>query len=151
MRCFVLALVLLTGCQGLRHESTRYFFEGDDAANYRLIFDREIPPGMIIANSIVVSYESESSGRFPDDFEFEFLAPEARVRELEELFGLRRWDPECSFVEHRLSSVLRDWYSPDPLSQFDVYRDITSVGYVHMQVRKKPDVDGRYRVFLSKH
>jgi hypothetical protein len=32
-----------------------------------------------------------------------------------------------------------------------LYRDLSSVGYLHMLVQKEPESDGRRRVFISKH
>jgi hypothetical protein len=45
----------------------------------------------------------------------------------------------------------RPWYAPKPLDQYELYRDLTSVGYVHMLVQKETEPDGRQRVFVSKH
>ncbi len=151
MQFLLLGLCVLVGCRGLHHEPSLFVSDGDHAANYRLIFDRELPRDMTIANSIVVSYEPQSSANFPDDFEFEFLAPLTRIRELERIFGLRVCSYDSPCIEERLSSALRSWYTPEPRAEFVFYRDITSVGYVHMQVSRKRDADGNRRVFLSKH
>ena len=147
MRALLLTLTLLAGCQSLADDVVQFRHDGDDAANYRRIFDCELPSDMTIANSIVVSYDSDAS----EDFEFEFYAPRPRVRELEERFFLRRWDQSDVDIQSRLSRALRAWYEPEPLSEFETYRDITSVGYVHMHVRAQSDPDGRHQVFISKH
>ena len=58
------------------------------------------------------------------------------------------------FIERQIASRrerARAWYAPKPLDQYDLYRDASSFGYVHMLVQKEGESDGRQRVFISKH
>jgi len=87
-----------------------------------------------------------------DDFEIELLVPRGWIGEKTKRFYLGKG--ESDFIQRELASRRKDarpWYAPKPLDQYDLYRDASSVGYVHMLVQKEAEADGRLRLFMSKH
>jgi hypothetical protein len=126
--------------------------EGDHPANYSRVFHEAIPSDVTVVNSAVVTYSSRPGVVTTDDFEFELLVPPQWLEKTTKRFYLSKSDSE--FVQKQLSTRrehARPWYAPKSLDHYDLYRDATSVGYVHLLVQKGTEADGRHRVFISKH
>lgn len=151
-----LALILtgavLVGCRSYTESTPRQVLEVDHAANYARIFHSPAPADVTVVNSLVVVYPFRPGVVTTADWEFEVIAPAEWIRKQS-----KRWylsGGEGQFIERQLEARrahARPWYAPDSLDRYDLYRDATSVGYVHMLVEKKPESDGRRRVFISKH
>lgn len=80
------------------------------------------------------------------------LVPPQWIQQKAKRFYLRKSDGD--FIARQLASRrerARPWYAPKQLEKYDLYRDATSVGYVHMLVQKEEEADGKQRVFISKH
>jgi hypothetical protein len=138
--------VFLGGCRSYTHNTPREFFEGDNAANYRRIFNEAVPADVTVVNSVVVGYSWRPGVVTTDDFEFELIAPPSRI-------NLWKTDlyPNTLGMAERKARPIRPWYAPKPLDTYRTYRDLTSVGYVHLLEETQPEPDGRIRVFFSKH
>ena len=124
--------------------------EGDNAGNYRRVFGMSIPGDVDVVHSVVMTYPWRPFAVTTDDFEFELLAPRAWI--VEHAKNLRSGSENWIRKElgDRQSSRGRSWYAPKPIEAYELYRDMTSVGYVHMLVDEEM-VNGRCRVFYSKH
>jgi len=142
----------LTGCRSHVESTPSKALEGDNAANYAQVFREPVPSDVTVLNSVVVIYSLRPGVVTTDDFEFELLAPRQWILKATKRFYLGRSGGE--FIQRELGSRRKDarpWYAPKPLEQYDLYRDASSVGYVHMLVQKKEESDGKRRVFISKH
>ncbi|HYG34385.1 MAG TPA: hypothetical protein VEC99_06350 [Clostridia bacterium] len=143
---------LLTGCRSYVESTPFKVLEGDNLGNYARVFREPVPPDVTIVNSVIVTYPSRPGVVTTDDFEFELLVPSEWIRKTTKRFYLGKSDGEFTQRELGLRRQnARSWYAPKPLGQYDLYRDATSVGYVHMLVEKEGETDGRQRVFISKH
>lgn len=154
--CRTLALLLLAttlvACRRYAESTPVTHLEGDHPANYQRVFDEPVPADVTVVNSIIAAYSFRPGVVTTDDFEFELLVPQPWVEVKAKRFYLRAGDNE--FIRKEIASrqeKARPWYGAQKLEQFELYRDITSVGYVHMLVRTEPEADGRRRVFISKH
>jgi hypothetical protein len=143
---------LLVGCRAYTESTPRHYLQGGPEVNYKRIFHKPRPAAVRVVNSWVIVYGWRPGVITTDDFEFELLASEQWIQEEGRHFGLRRDDSDFFKRElaHRKESAA-PWYAPKPLDQYDLYRDITERGFVHMLVQKKPETDGRRRIFISKH
>ena len=142
----------LTGCRAYVESTPSKVLEDDNAANYTRVFREPLPTDVTVVNSVVVTYSFRPGVVTTDDFEFELLAPHAWIEKATKRFYLGKNDG--GFIRRELDSRrknARSWYAPKPLEQYDLYRDASSVGYVHMLVQKEGETDGRQRVFISKH
>jgi hypothetical protein len=142
----------LAGCRSYVESTPSRLLEGDHPANYTRVFREPVPSGVTVVNSAVVIYSFRPGVVTTDDFEFELVVPREWIRKATKRFYLRKSDSE--FVQEEIASrreQARPWYGPKPLDQYDLYRDATSVGYVHVLVQKEGETDGRQRVFISKH
>jgi hypothetical protein len=141
------ATVTLGAC---RSYDTSGLGDRQHEANYARVFQERLPAEVTVLNSRVVSYRPGTATA--DDYEFELLVPGAWVARTEKGLYLRKGEGE--YVQKELNvrrSPARAWYAPKPLDQYDLYRDRTGAGRVHMLVQKEPEADGRQRVFISKH
>ena len=142
----------LAGCRSYVESTPSKLLEGDHPANYARVFREPVPSDVTVVNSAVVTYSFRPGVVTTDDFEFELLVPHQWIQKKAKRFYLRKRDGE--FIQREIGSrreQARPWYAPKPLDQYDLYRDATSVGYVHMLVQKEGEADGRQRMFISKH
>lgn len=153
---FLLAILLTisagVGCRSYVDSTPSKLLEGDHAANYRRIFSEAIPANVTVVNSAVVTYSFRLGVVATDDFEFELIVPPQWIQRKIRRYFLNRGDDD--FIRSELATrrtQARRWYAPGPLEQYDLYRDGTSIGYVHMLVNREAEPDGRRRVFISKH
>jgi hypothetical protein len=140
------------GCSSYVESTPSKVLEGDDPANYARVFREPLPFGVTVVNSTVVTYSFRPGVVTTDDFEFELLVSPLWIQKAIKRFYLRKGEGE--FIREEIDSRRKDarpWYAPKPLEQYDFYRDVTSVGYVHMLVQREGESDGRHRVFISKH
>lgn len=150
-----LSLILASICLGCRsyvQSTPSKTWEGDHAKNYERIFREPIPADVAVVNSVVVTYSYRPGVVTTADFEFELIVPPSWVEKATKRYYLHKNNSE--FIRDELGARrqrARTWYAPKPLDQYDLYRDATSVGYVHMLVQKEPEADGKRRVFISKH
>jgi hypothetical protein len=142
-------LVLFTGCRSYTQSTPREYFEGDNASNYRRVFKEEKPKDVTVVNSVVVGYQWRPGVVTTDDFEFEMIVPSEWVNRWKRQLALQ--DSYVGDIQQRKDNPIRSWYAPKDLKDYQIYRDQTSIGYVHMLVDKVQDPDGRFRVFYSKH
>ena len=155
MRWFAILLfvtIAVTGCQNYIESTPRKLLEGDNQANYQRVFGTIPDDDVIVINSVVVGYAWRPGVVTTDDFEFELLVTDERIKHWAKRFYLARVDSEFCLRElaNRKQEAIRPWYAPKPIDSYELYRDATSVGYVHMLVDKEL-VRGQSRVFLSKH
>ena len=122
----------------------------DNAGNYQRVFGTPVPVDVSVVHSIVVSYEWRLNAVTTDDFEFELLVPTPWLAEASKRFGLHHVTAWARSFAARKADAL-PWYAPKPIEEYELYRDPTSAGYVHMLVDKDREADGRNRVFVSKH
>jgi hypothetical protein len=129
--------------------------EGDDLANFERIFDAPPPSGVDVVHSVLQEYRWRLGVVTTDDWEIELIAPRSWIDEQIErmhLAPLAERDHVAKLVRDRQAKRFRPWYVPQALESYDgFYLKPTSIPYVHMLVEKEPQVDGRYRVFMSKH
>ena len=148
----LLTVAALLGCHSYVESTPRQYLEGDHAANYGRIFHEPVPSNVTLVNSAVVIYSFRPGVVTTDDFEFELIVSRQWIEREAKRFYLRKG--EGDFIRReigRRQEHARPWYAPKPLDQYDLYRDVSSVGYVHMLVQKEAEPDGRQRVFISKH
>jgi hypothetical protein len=101
---------------------------------------------------MVVAYSFRPGVVTTDDFEYELIVPPPWIDEQVEKFCLRHQDDEYTAAQlDRRRQRANEWYAPKSRDQYDLYRDCTSRGYVHMLVERTAQPDGRRRVFISKH
>jgi hypothetical protein len=145
-------VVALMGCEQYTESQPTHVTEGADTWNYARVFDAEPAADVTIVHSMVMGSGWTTACMKCNCWEFELLAPCGWVADAQNHFCLRPLsrDMYCGDVEHRAQHPIRDWYYPEPMSQYDMYRDLTSAGYVHMLVRNQPEQDGRYRVYISR-
>jgi hypothetical protein len=142
----------LAGCRSYVKSTPRHFSEGDHPANYKKIFREPIPSDVTVVNSVVVTYSFRPGVVTTPDYEFEVIAPQSWIEKQTKHFYLRKGEGEFMARElGRRRDHARPWYAPKSLDQYDLYRDMSSVGYVHMLVQKEAESDGRLRLFVSKH
>ena len=150
---FVLTLaILLAGCRSYVNSTPSRLVEGDHAANYGQIFRQPIPTDVTIINSAVITYSFRPGVVTTADFKFERIAPRSWIERTAKRFYLSISNSE--FVQREIYARrehAQPWYAPKPLEHYDLYREATSVGYVHMLVEKTPQPDGRRPVFISKY
>ncbi|MBC8095060.1 MAG: hypothetical protein H7Y43_04540 [Akkermansiaceae bacterium] len=147
-----IALIVGAGCRSYVDSTPAQLREGDHLANYRRIFREPIPSHVTVVNSAVVTYSFRPGVVATDDFEFELLASPAWIQKKIRRYFLDKGEDD--FIRDQLNrrrTQARRWYAPGPLDQYDLYRDGTSLGYVHMLVKREMESDGRRRVFISKH
>ncbi|MGC4072925.1 MAG: hypothetical protein QM760_10455 [Nibricoccus sp.] len=150
--CFgalTLLLIGLSGCRSYTESTPSKTFEGDPAANYQRVFKEPVPPDVTVINSVVVGYSWRPGVVTTDDFEFELIVPSSWPARWQKTFHLKPGGADDA--ERRKNNPIRPWYAPKPIASYETYRDMTSVGYVHMLVDKTAEADGRLRVFISKH
>ena len=114
------------------------------------MFRKPVPSDVTIVNSAVITYSFRPGVVTTTDFEFELLVHLPRIEKAIKRFGL--WTGDSEFIEKELDhrrKRARPWHAPKPLNAYDLYRDRTSIGYVHMLVQKAGESDGRERVCLS--
>jgi hypothetical protein len=143
---------VLVGCRSYVESTPSKVLEGDDPKNYARVFREPLPSDVTVVNSAVVTYSFRPGVVTTDDFEFELVATHEWIRKATKRFYLGKGNGE--FIQSELGSRrknARPWYAPKSLDHYDLYRDATSVGYVHMLVQKEGETDGRQRVFISKH
>ncbi|MGV3663035.1 MAG: hypothetical protein ACO1TE_22815 [Prosthecobacter sp.] len=148
--CLLILAAALVGCRAYTDSTPTRILEGDNAANYERVFREPVPQGVTVVHSVVAAYAFRPGVVTTDDFEFEMLASDTWVsRQVKRLSGRNDefWRRELD--ERRKDA--RPWYAPKSLDEYDLYRDLTSVGYLHMLVEKQRQADGRRRVFISKH
>jgi hypothetical protein len=148
----VILAAVLAGCRSYVESTPSKVLEGDDAANYARVFREPLPADVTVVNSAVVAYAFRPGVVTTDDFEFELLVPPQWTEKVCKRFHVRK--SNGGFVQGEIDSRRKNalpWYAPKPLEEYDLYRDATSVGYVHMLVQKEEEGDGRQRVFISKH
>lgn len=142
-------VTVLAGCRAYTDSTPRRYLEGDDAADYRRVFREEVPKDVTVVHAVVVAYQWRPGVVTTDDFEFELVVPAAWLAKWKKALYLAQGAfPD---VAARKNQPIRDWYAPKALGEYEAYRDLTSVGYVHMLVDRTVEPDGRYRVFFSKH
>ncbi len=142
----------LVGCRSYVESTPSKLVEGDHPANYTRVFREPISSDVTVVNSAVFTYAFRPGVVTTDDFEFELVVPRPWIQRTAKRFYLGKSDGE--FIQRELGARrerARPWYVPKPLDQYDLYRDASSVGYVHMLVQKEKETDGRQRVFISKH
>jgi len=142
----------LGGCRFYVESTPSKLVEDDHPANYARVFRGPIPPDVTVVNSAVVTYSFRPGVVTTDDFEFELLVPRWWIEKQAKRFYLSKGNDD--FIRREIASrreQARPWYAPKALDEYDLYRDATSVGYVHMLVQKEVEGDGRQRVFISKH
>lgn len=155
MKPELFALILafaLIGCRSYVDSTPLKLVEGDHPGNYARVFHGPIPSDVTVVNSAVVTYSFRPGVVTTDDFEFELIAPPSWLEKTSKRFYLSKSDSQFiqdAFARRRTQAL--PWYAPKPLDQYDLYRDATSVGYVHMLVEKTPEAGGRQRLFISKH
>jgi len=140
------------GCRSYVESTPSKVLEGDNPENYARVFREPVSSDVTVVNSVVVTYSFRPGVVTTEDFEFELLVPRQWIQKLAERFYLGKSDGES--IQREIASrreQARPWYAPKPLDQYDLYRDATSVGYIHMLVQKEGEADGRQRVFISKH
>jgi hypothetical protein len=143
--------VALVACRSYTESTPRQFLEGDHAANYARVFGRDPPMGVTVLNSVVVAYSFRPGVVTTDDFEFELIVPRRWIEDYAKQLSKGDDEFKRSQLGARKDRPIRPWYAPKALEQYELYRDYSSVGYLHMLVQKEPESDGRYRVFVSKH
>lgn len=150
--CLPILAAALAGCRSYVESTPRHYLEGDPPADYARIFRERIPSDVTVVNSAVVTYSFRPGVVTTDDFEFELIVPPQWIEEKAKRFYLSKSEEE--FVQRELGARRADarpWYAPKPLVGYYLYRDPSSVGYVHMLVQKESEADGRLRLFISKH
>lgn len=148
----ILSAAVLAGCRSYVESTPSKVLEGDDPANYVRVFREPLPADVTVVNSAIVTYSFRPGVVTTDDFEFELIVPREWIAKVTKRFYLGKSDG--AFIQRELDSRRKDarpWYAPNSLDQYDLYRDATSVGYVHMLVQKEGETDGRQKVFISKH
>ena len=148
----LILVAAFSGCKSYVESTPSKVLEGDDPANYTRVFREPPSSDVTVVNSVVATYSFRPGVVTTDDFEFELLVPRPWIEKVTKRFHLGKSDGE--FIERQIASRRergRAWYAPKPLDQYDLYRDASSVGYVHMLVQKEGESDGRQRVFISKH
>lgn len=146
--CLLICAAALTGCRSYVESTPAKVLERDNSANYTRVFHGPVPNDVTVLNSVVVTHSFRPGVVTTDDFEFEVVAPRQWIEKTAKRFYLRQSDG--AFLERELNSRRKDartWYAPRPIDEYDLYRDITSVGYVHMLVQKEREADGRQRAF----
>ncbi len=142
----------LAGCRSYVESTASQVLEGDNRETYVRVFREPLPSDVTVVNSVVVTSPFRPGVVTTDDFEFELVVPREWIRKTTKRFYL--WKSDSEFIQSELDSRRKDarsWYAPNSLDQYDLYRDATSVGYVHMLVQKKEETGGRQRAFISKH
>ncbi len=142
-------MITLSGCRSYTESTPRQYLEGDHASNYRRVFKEEVPRDVTVLNSVVVAYAWRPGVVTTDDFEFELLVPASWLASRQK--SLRLQEQFTADIEARKNRPMRSWYAPKPFTSYEPYRDLSSVGYVHMLVDKRVESDGRSHVFFSKH
>src|SRR5436309_3608732 len=130
------------GCRSYVESTPSKILEGNDPANYARIFREPVPSDVTVVNSAVVTYSFRPGVVTTDDFEFELKVSPRWIEKEAKRFYLGKSDGE--FIQKELRARrehARPWYAPKPLDQYELYRDATSVGYVHMLVQKEPETD----------
>jgi hypothetical protein len=141
----------LTGCNSYVQSTPRQVLEGDDAANYARVFREPVPEDVAVVHSVVVAYSPRPGVVTTDDFEFELLVPRQWIEKATARFYLQEIEDDAHRELEARRTDARPWYAPQPLNQYELYRDLSSIGYVHMLVQREQEPDGRQRVFISKH
>jgi len=149
-RCCLLALLTaLSACSAYVNSTPRSFLEDDHVANYQRVFGEPPPADVEVVNSVLVAYERRPSVVTTDDFEFELLATRAWIDRLIDRYYLKQWNDDGDHAR-RQARRIRPWYAPGPVSGYELYRDLSSIGYLHLLVDREPAGE-RLRVFVSKH
>ena len=147
---YLLALMVAALLAGCRSYDAGGLSAGQHESNYARVFREPLPPDVTVLNSRVVSFRPGAAAA--DDFEFELLVPGPWIAKAAKGLYLRKGEGE--YLQKELNvrrSPARPWYAPQPLDQYDLYRDQTSAGHVHMLAQKASEPDGRQRVFISRH
>lgn len=142
-------ITFLGGCRTYTESTPRQYLEGDDPGNYRRVFKEDTPPDVTVHHSVVVAYSFRLGVVTTDDFEFELVVPPAWVDGWKKSLHLQT--TYLADIVARKNQPIRPWYAPKPITDYQAYRDLTSVGYLHLLVDKTPEPDGRLHVFFSKH
>src|SRR5688572_703509 len=131
----LILVAAFAGCKSYSESTPAKVLEDDHPANYTRVFREPVPSDVTVVNSVVATYSFRPGVVTTDDFEFELLVPLQWIQKKSKRFHLGKSDGE--FIERQITSRrerARAWYAPKPLDQYDLYRDPTSVGYVHMLV-----------------
>jgi len=150
----LLALCLFfIGCRSYANSTPREIFEGNNSANYERAFKEQMPEGVAVLNSVVIGYAFRPGVVTTDDWEFEIIASYDWVLRFADKFHLQQG--KDGFVQYeiqrRLESPIREWYAVDALDEYELFRDLTSVGYVHMMVSKNKTDGNNHHIYISKH
>lgn len=148
--CFFSSIQLaLVGCHNYANSTPSKVLEGDNSANYGRIFRKPLPADVTVLNSAVVVYAWRPGVVTTADFEFELLVAPERIHLYTKEFYLHPSKDGQEFAA-RQAVRLRPWYAPKPIAAYELYRDMTSVGYVHMLIDRERSGE-RLHVFISKH
>lgn len=147
----LIVAVIISGCSSYAQSTPRQVLEGDDPANYARIFREPVPKDVTVVHSVVVAYSPRLGVVTTDDFEFELLVPRQWIRAATQRFYLEEGGDAIQKELDSRRNDARPWYAPQPLGRYALYRDLSSIGYVHMLVQREQEPDGRQRVFISKH
>lgn len=142
----------LASCRPYVDSTPSRLVDDDHAANYSRVFRETIPPDVTVVHSAVITYSLRPGVVTTDDFEFELIVSHSWIDRTAKRFYLRKSDGEI--IQRELGArreQARPWYAPKPLGHYDLYRDASSLGYVHMLIEKTEETDGRQRAFISKH
>jgi len=149
---WLIAAAALSGCHSYVDSTHARVLEEGPAAQYARVFGEPAPSDVGIVNAFVVAYGVRPGVVTTDDFEFELLVPDVWIQRAAKRFYLQRYEGEAALKEQGARREhARPWYAPNSLDDYDLYRDLSSVGYVHMLVQRQAEPDGRRRVFISKH
>lgn len=142
----------VVGCRTYVESTPRELLEGDNEANYRRVFRDSVPQDVVVVNSVVVAYSWRPGVVTTDDFEFELLVSEDWIQKAAKRFYLNKSANDFTRrdLELRKQQPVRAWYAPKPIGDYELWRDASSIGYVHMLVERAQE-GGRRRVFISKH
>ncbi len=140
----LIALICLAGCQ-----STGVF--KDEKDNFKRVFGTEPPADVTVVHSALYAYNSAQLWN-TNDYEFEIIAPLSWIESEIKRGHLEKGEWARKLAASRQSKRANDWYAPDPIDSYDCYVNFqTEIDYWHAMVEKKPQPDGRFRSFWSKH
>jgi hypothetical protein len=151
----ILLSIVVSGCRWYG-AMTPTFHEGDNAANYRRVFESEPPADVEIVHSVVVTWPRRPGIVTTPDWALEVIAPRSWIAAQTADLHLAPAKDEpkwvMNHVESRKLRPIRPWYVPGPIDDYELYYlSLTSIPYVHMLVDREPVGPGRWRVFVSKH
>lgn len=145
--------LFFVGCRSYANSTPREIFEGNNSANYERVFKEQMPECVDVLNSVVIGYAFRPGVVTTDDWEFEIIATYDWVLRSAKRFHLQiNEDGFMQYeIQRRLESPIRKWYAVKALDEYELFRDLTSVGYVHMLVSKRKVRGSEHHIFISKH